>query len=64
VNSQPPPSAGLTRRSSIFAAKRFGLIQPRLNDLLKTSITKFSLDVLINYATLAGLDVKVRKKAA
>jgi predicted XRE-type DNA-binding protein len=34
--------------------------QQRLNDLLKTRITKFSLDALINHATLAGLDVKVK----
>ena len=42
------------------AAKRLGLTQPRLNDLLKGRITKFSLDALINHATLAGLDVKVK----
>ena len=42
------------------AAKRLGLTQPRLNDLLKGRITKFSLDALINHATNAGLDVKVK----
>jgi predicted XRE-type DNA-binding protein len=42
------------------AAKRLDLTQPRLNDLLKGHITKFSLDALINHATLAGLDVKVK----
>lgn len=48
------------------SAKRLGLTQPRLNDLLKGRITKFSLDALINHATKAGLDVKVKvgKKAA
>jgi predicted XRE-type DNA-binding protein len=40
------------------AAKCLGLTQPRLNDLLKGRITKFSLDALINHATLAGLEVK------
>ena len=45
------------------AAKRLGLTQPRLNDLLKGRITKFSLDALINRATLGGLEVKVRKAA-
>lgn len=45
-------------------AKCLGLTQPRLNDLLKGRITKFSLDALINHATLAGLEVKVKKKAA
>lgn len=43
------------------SAKRLGLTQPRLNDLLKGRITKFSLDALINHATKAGLDVKVRE---
>jgi predicted XRE-type DNA-binding protein len=42
------------------AAKRLGLAQPRLNDLLKGRITKFSLDALINHAKLAGLEVKVK----
>jgi predicted XRE-type DNA-binding protein len=48
------------------AAKRLGLTQPRLNDLLKGRITKFSLDALVNHATLGGLEVKVKvgKKAA
>jgi predicted XRE-type DNA-binding protein len=48
------------------AARRLGLTQPRLNDLLKGRINKFSLDALVNHATEAGLDVKVRiaKKAA
>jgi predicted XRE-type DNA-binding protein len=36
-----------------------GVTQPRLNDLLKGRIDKFSLDALINHATKAGLDVKV-----
>jgi predicted XRE-type DNA-binding protein len=41
------------------AAKKIGITQPRLNDLLKGRIEKFSLDALINHATKAGLDVKV-----
>lgn len=41
------------------AAKRLGLTQPRLNDLLKGRITEFSLDALVNYATKAGLNVKL-----
>ena len=40
------------------AAKRLSLTQPRLNDLLKGRITKFSLDALRQYGTLAGLVVK------
>lgn len=48
------------------AARRLGLTQPRLNDLLKGRIAKFSLDALVNHATRAGLEVKVRvgKKVA
>lgn len=40
-------------------AKRLGLTQPRLNDLLRGRINKFSLDALINLATAAGLAVRV-----
>ena len=48
------------------AAARLGITQPRLNDLLKGRINKFSLDALVDLATKAGLDVtvKVKKKAA
>ncbi|UXT85527.1 helix-turn-helix domain-containing protein [Agrobacterium tumefaciens] len=41
------------------AAKRLGITQPRLNDLLRGRITNFSLDTLINLATLAGLAVRL-----
>ena len=41
------------------AAKRLGLTQPRLNDLLRGRIDKFSLDALMNIAAAAGLTVKV-----
>lgn len=40
-------------------ASRLGLTQPRLNDLLRGRINKFSLDALINLATAAGLAVRV-----
>jgi predicted XRE-type DNA-binding protein len=48
------------------AAKRLGLTQPRMNDLLRGRINKFSLDALINLATRAGLAVRVQisRKAA
>jgi len=48
------------------AAKRLHISQPRLNDLLRGKIGKFSLDALIDLATHAGLSVslKVRKQAA
>jgi predicted XRE-type DNA-binding protein len=42
------------------AAKRLGLTQPRLNDLLRGRINKFSLDALINLASRAGHTVRVQ----
>lgn len=45
--------------SQAAAAKRLGLTQPRLNDLLRGRINKFSLDALLNLAAKAGLAVKV-----
>ncbi len=41
------------------AAARLGLTQPRLNDLLRGRITKFSLDALVNLTVRAGLVVHV-----
>jgi predicted XRE-type DNA-binding protein len=35
-------------------AKRFGVTQPRMNDLLRGRIDKFSLDALMILATEAG----------
>ena len=48
---------GLTQAQ---AAKRLGLTQPRLNDLIHGRITKFSLDALMNVATHAGLSIEWR----
>lgn len=42
------------------AAKRLGITQPRLNDLLKGRFNKFSLGALFDLATKAGLKVKVQ----
>jgi predicted XRE-type DNA-binding protein len=47
---------GLTQAAT---AKRLGLTQPRMNDLLRGRISKFSLDALINVAAAAGLAVRV-----
>jgi predicted XRE-type DNA-binding protein len=48
------------------AAKRLGLTQPRMNDLLRGRVDKFSLDALMNIADKAGLKVRmaVSRKAA
>jgi predicted XRE-type DNA-binding protein len=42
------------------AAKRLGITQPRLNDLLKGRIDRFSLDALVDLAARAGLSVQVK----
>lgn len=41
------------------AAKRLGVTQPRLNDLVRGRINKFSLDALMNLAVHAGLSVSI-----
>jgi predicted XRE-type DNA-binding protein len=46
------------------AATRLGLTQPRLNDLMRGRIDKFSLDALINLARPAGLAVRLHIKYA
>ena len=50
-------SWGITQTES---AKRLGITQPRMNDLLRGRIDKFSLDALMNLATAAGLTVEWR----
>jgi predicted XRE-type DNA-binding protein len=39
------------------AATRLGVTQPRLNDLLRGRIDKFSIDALVKLAARAGLAV-------
>ncbi|MEM7667447.1 MAG: XRE family transcriptional regulator [Pseudomonadota bacterium] len=41
------------------AAERLGVTQPRLNDLLRGKIAKFSLDALVELSARAGLAVKL-----
>ena len=41
------------------AAKRCGVSQPRMNDLLRGRISRFSLDALVNIASALGRKVKV-----
>jgi predicted XRE-type DNA-binding protein len=45
--------------SQQVAAKRLGITRPRLNDLMRGKIGKFSLDALVDIATGAGLDVTI-----
>ena len=41
------------------AARGLGVTQPRLNDLLRGRIDKFSLDALVEMAGRAGLSVRL-----
>lgn len=67
----PEEAANMTMRSQLLlpvgdaikgwdlpqaqAAVRLGITQPRLNDLLRGRIAKFSLDALVNLIARAGL---------
>ena len=71
----PEEAANMTMRSDLMrriqaavdrwglsqtdAAKRLGVTQPRLNDLLKDRLAKFSLDALVLLAVRAGLAVRL-----
>ena len=46
------------------AARRCGITQPRINDLLRGRISRFSLDALVNIAAALGRKVKIRLEAA
>lgn len=46
------------------AAKRCGVTQPRINDLLRGRIDKFSIDALVNMAAALGLRASFVLKAA
>lgn len=46
------------------AAQRLGITQPRLNDLLRGKIDRFSLDTLLNLAGRAGLKVHIEVREA
>jgi predicted XRE-type DNA-binding protein len=50
--------------SQAQAAQYMGLTQPRLNDLLRGRIEKFSLDALVNVASRLGFAVEVKLKKA
>lgn len=45
-------------------AKRLGLTQPCLDDLLQGRISNFSLDALVTIAVNAGLKISLRAEAA
>ena len=75
IADTPEEAATLTLRSELMdeieaiikqngwtqkeAAKRCGVTQPRINDLLRGRISRFSLDALVNIASALGRKVTV-----
>ena len=45
--------------TQVEAARRLDVTQPRLNDLLRGRISKFSLDALVSLAARAGLGLRI-----
>ncbi len=80
LEDSPEDAAIMTMRSNVMiaikdkvrswnttqarAARRLGITQPRLNDLLHGKINKFSLDTLMTLASRAGLKVKIDVRSA
>ena len=46
------------------AASHCGVTQPRINDLLRGRVSRFSLDALVNIATSLGCRVRLDLEAA
>ena len=75
LTDTPEEAANMTMRSNLMiaiqqkvgtwkvtqaeAARRLRMTQPRLNDLLRNKIDKFSLDTLIGLAGVAGIAVRL-----
>jgi len=51
---QIPAIVKKTRWTQTEAAQRCGITQPRMNDLLRGRVSRFSLDALVNIATAIG----------
>ena len=50
--------------TQVEAAGRCGVTQPRMNDLLRGRVSRFSLDALVNIATAIGCRVHLELEAA
>ena len=75
IEDTPDAAANMTMRSDLLmalrnavegwgltqaeAARRLGVTQPRLNDVLRGRISNFSLDALISLAEKAGLSLRL-----
>jgi len=76
LTDTPAEAANMTARSDLMialtrrvrawnlpqeaAAARLGITRPRLSDLLRGKIDKFSLDALVNLISAAGLHIEMR----
>ena len=50
--------------TQVEAATRCGVTQPRMNDLLRGRVSRFSLDALVNIATAIGRRVHLELEVA
>ena len=50
--------------TQVEAARRCGITQPRMNDLLRGRISRFSLDALVNIAAASGREVRIALETA
>lgn len=50
--------------TQVEAADRCGVTQPRINDLLRGRVSRFSLDALVNIATAIGRQVHIQIESA
>ena len=50
--------------TQVEAAKRAGITQPRMSDLVKNRTHKFTLDALVNVAANLGYSVQLKLKKA
>lgn len=80
IEKSPAEAANLKLRSSLMlalrrhiereglsqtdAARVFGVSQPRISNLMRGKINLFSIDMLVNMLTAAGLRVSVRVNKA
>jgi predicted XRE-type DNA-binding protein len=75
LEDDPAAAANMTMRSDLLialrqrieswkvtqarAARRLGISQPRLNDVVRGRINKFSLDTLVNLANRAAIHIQL-----
>ena len=50
--------------TQVEAARRCGVTQPRINDLIRGRVSRFSLDALVNVCTALGRRVRLELEAA